>query len=64
MDIPKQENIVLTYVFDGVDCYVVTQNYYLQEYVLYKIIEKGYRKLKASNTPLDFDEIVKKDRRK
>ena len=64
MKIPKQEKIVLTYVFEGIDCYVVTQNYYFQEYVLYKIIEKGYQKLKTSKTPLDFDEIVKKDRRK
>lgn len=63
MKIPKQEKIVLTYVFEGIDCYVVTQNN-LQKYTLYKIIADGYQKLKTSNTPLDFDEIVKKDRRK
>lgn len=63
MNIPKQEKTVLTYVFDGVGCYTVTQNN-LQKYTLYKIIDNGYQKLKTSNTPLDFDEIVKKDRRK
>jgi len=63
MNISKQEKIVLTYVFEGVDCYIVTQNN-LQKYILYKIIDGGYQKLKTSNTPLDFDEIVKKDRRK
>jgi hypothetical protein len=63
MNIPKQEKIVLTYVFDGIDCYTVTRNN-LQKYILYKIIDDGYQKLKTSNTPLDFDEIVEKDRRK
>lgn len=63
MNIPKQEKRVLTYVFDGIDCYTVTRNH-LQKYSLYKITNDGYQKLKTSNTPLDFDEIVKKDRRK
>lgn len=63
MNIPMQEKIVLTYVFDGIDCYTVTRNN-LKKYILYKIIDDGYQKLKTSNTPLDFDEIVEKDRRK
>lgn len=63
MKIPKQEKIVLTYVFEGIDCYVVTQNN-LQKYTLYKITDDGYQKLRTSDTPLDFDEIVEKDRRK
>lgn len=63
MQISKQEKIVLTYVFDGIDCYVVSRNN-LQKYILYKIIDDGYQKLKTSSTPLDFDEIVEKDRRK
>ena len=63
MKIPNQEKIVLTYVFDGIDCYTVTRNN-LQKYILYKIIDNEYQKLKTSNTPLDFDEIVEKDRRK
>lgn len=63
MNIPKQEKIVLTYVFDEINCYTVTRNN-LRKYILYKITDDGYQKLKTSNTPLDFDEIVKKDRRK
>lgn len=63
MKIPKQEKIMLTYIFDGIKCYIVTQNN-LQKYILYKITDDGYQKLKTSNTPLDFDEIVEKDRRK
>lgn len=63
MKIPKQEKVVLTYVFEGVDCYVVTRNT-LGKYVLYKIIEDDYQKLKTSETPIEFDKIVKKDRGK
>ena len=61
--ISKQEKIVSTYAVEGVNDYIVTQNN-LRKYVLYKIIDDGYQKLKTSDTPLDFDEIVKKDRRK
>lgn len=63
MKISKQEKIVLTYIFEGIDCYIVTQNN-LQKYILYKITDDGYQKLKTSDTPLDFDKIVEKDRRK
>ena len=63
MKISKQEKIVLTYVFDGVGSYVVTRNQ-LNKYILYKIKDSDYQKLKTSDTPLDFDEIVEKDRRK
>ena len=63
MKISKQEKIVSTYAVEGVNDYIVTQNH-LRKYVLYKIIDDGYQKLKTSDTPLDFDEIVKKDRRK
>ena len=63
MKAPKNEKIVLTYVFEGVDCYIVTRNT-LEKYVLYKIIGDGYQKLKTSESPIDFDEIVEKDRSK
>ena len=63
MKISKQEKIVLTYVFEGAGRYVVTQNH-LHKYILYKVVDDGYQKLKTSDTPLDFDEIVEKDRRK
>ena len=57
----KNEKIVLTYVFEGEDCYIVTRNT-LEKYVLYKTINNDYHKLKTSESPIDFDEIVKKDR--
>lgn len=62
MKLPKQEKIVMTYVFEGIDCYIVTRNL-LCKYILYKIVNNNYQKLKTSDNPLDFDEIVKKDRR-
>lgn len=63
MKISRQEKIVLTYVFEGVDSYIVTRNS-LNKYVLYKIVDDDYQKLKTSDTPLEFEKIVKKDRRK
>ena len=61
MKIPKQEKIVLTYVFEGVKCYTVTRNA-LGKYVLYKNNNDDYQKLKSAESPIDFDEIVEKDR--
>lgn len=63
MKIPKNEKIMLTYVFEGVDCYIVTQNI-LEKYTLYKITENSLKKLKTSESASDFDDIVKKDRSK
>ena len=61
MKIPKQEKIVLTYIFEGVKCYTVTRNA-LGKYVLYKNNNDDYQKLKSAESPIDFDEIVEKDR--
>ena len=63
MKIPKQEKVVLTYVFEGIDCYIVTRNT-LGKYVLYKIVDDDYQKLKTAETPIECDNIVKKDRSK
>lgn len=63
MKIPNNEKIVLTYIFDGVICYRATQNNF-GKYVLYKIIDDDYQKLKTSESPIDFDDIVEKDRSK
>lgn len=63
MKIPKQEEIVMTYVFDGVDCYVITCNP-IRKYTLYKIIDDDYQKLKTADSPLEFDKVVEKDRSK
>ena len=62
MKIHNNEQILLTYVFDGVNRYTVTRNM-LGKYTLYKIIDNGYQKLRTAESPLEFDSVVKKDRR-
>jgi hypothetical protein len=61
MKMPKNEKIIHTYIFEGIDCYVVTRNIF-EKYTLYKIIDGDYQKLKTAETPLEFDKIIKKDR--
>ena len=61
MKIPKNEKVLLTYVFEGVDCYVVTRNI-LRKYTLYKIADGDYQKMKTAESPLEFDRVVEKDR--
>ena len=63
MKIPNNERLMVTYVFDGTDCYKVTQNV-LGKYILYKIINGDYQKMKTADSPLEFDKVVKKDRSK
>jgi hypothetical protein len=63
MKISKQEKVVMRYVFEGIECYIVTRNI-LGKYTLYKIINDDYQKLKTAETPIEFDEVVKKDRGK
>ena len=63
MKIPKNEKILLTYVFEGVDCYTVTRNI-LEKYTLYKLTNNDWQKLKTSESAVDFDELIKKDRSK
>lgn len=63
MKVPKNEKIVLTYVFDGIDCYLVTQST-LGQYTLYKIQDNNLSKLKTAESVLKFDDIVNKDRSK
>ena len=59
MKIPKNEKIVLTYVFEGVKCYVATQNT-LGKYTLYKITDGDYQKVKTAESPSEFDRVVYK----
>ena len=61
MKIPKQEQIMTTYLFDGVAHYVATRNT-LGKYVLYKILNDDYQKMQTSASPLDFDKVIEKDR--
>jgi hypothetical protein len=62
MKIPKNERALLTYVFEGVDCYTVTRNI-LGKYTLYKITDGNYQKIKTAESAEDFDRVVEKDRR-
>lgn len=60
MKISKQETITETYIRDEVKEYIVTRNL-LGKYILYKVKENDYEKLKTAETPVDFKEIVMKD---
>ena len=57
MKIPKNEQILLTYVFEGVDCYVSTRNIF-GKYTLYKITDEDYQKIKTAESAEDFDRVV------
>jgi hypothetical protein len=61
MKIPSSEKIAVTYVFEGVEEYVVTHNALRGKYMLYKIIDGDYQKLKIADTPIEFDKIVEED---
>ena len=61
MKIPKNEQRLLTYVFEDVDCYTVTRNI-LGKYTLYKITDGDYQKMKTAESAEDFDRVVEKDR--
>ena len=63
MKLSKSERIVLTYIFDGDKKYSVTRNQ-LGKYTLYKHIDDDYQKMKTSESPVEFDKIVEKDRSK
>lgn len=62
MKIPSSEKIVVTYTDEGVKEYVATHNALKGKFTLYKIVDNDYQKLKTATSPLEFDEIVKKDR--
>ena len=62
MKIPKNEQRLLTYVFEGVECYTVTRNI-LGKYTLYKITDGDYQKMKTAESAEDFDRVVYNDRR-
>ena len=64
MKIPSNEKIVVTYIFEDVECYIATHNHLKDKYTLYKIIDGDYQKLNTANTPIGFDEIINKDRSK
>jgi hypothetical protein len=65
MKIPKNERPMTRYIFDGIPCYIVTQNPN-GKYVLYKILgdDEDYQKMKIADTPPDLEVVIEKDRRK
>lgn len=63
MKIPKHEKLMVTYIFEDVKCYIATKNV-LGKYILYKIIDDDYQKLKTADSPIEFDKIIQKDRSK
>lgn len=64
MKIPSNEKSMVSYVFEGVRCYVITHSTLKGKFTLYKQIGEDYQKLKTADSPLEFDEIVEKDRGK
>lgn len=64
MRIPANEKLVVTYTYEGIKEYVVTHNVLRGKFILYKIIDGDYQRLKIADTPVEFDELVEKDRSK
>ena len=64
MKLPNNETIVVTYVYEDIKCYIATRNVFGNKFTLYKIVEGDYQRLKVADTPVEFDEIIKKDRSK
>ena len=60
MKIPSNEKIVVSYVFEGVKCYAVTQNALKGKFTLYKISNNDYQKMTTADSPADLNEMVKK----
>lgn len=64
MKIPNNEKIVVNYVYEGIKDYIATYHLIKGKYTLYKITDGDYQRIKISDTPIGFDEIIKKDRSK
>lgn len=64
MKIPSNEKIVVNYVYGDVKDYIATYHPLKGKYTLYKIIDDDYQKIKISDEPTGFDEIIEKDRSK
>lgn len=46
----------------GVDCangkYLITQNHLKEQFTLWKCLDNGFEKIKTSDNPLEFDELI------
>ena len=63
-NLPSNEKIVVSHLFEGVKCYVTTHNALKGKFTLYKIIDDDYQKMVTANSPVNFNEIVDKDKAK
>lgn len=63
MKIPKNEKSMVSHVFDGIKCYITTQNTVNGKFSLYKVINNDYEKISTADSPLKFDEVIAKDRK-
>ena len=45
-----------------VDCangkYIITENHLKEQFALWKCLEDGFEKVKTSDNPLDFDDVI------
>ena len=64
MKIPNSEKIVVSYFCEDVKDYIATYHPLKCKYTLYKITDGDYQRIKISDTPIEFDDIIKKDRGK
>ena len=63
MKIPKQEKRMVAYIYDGIKRYIATQHSVTKKFCLYKLIDDDdYERLKTAESPVKFEEVIKKDR--
>ena len=59
------EKVAVTYLNEeGVGEYIITHHPLKGKYTLYKIMHDKLQKIKIADTPVEFDELVRKDRSK
>ena len=64
MKIPSNEKLSVNYCDGDVKDYISTYHPLKCKYTLYKIIDGDYQRIKIADTPIEFDDIIKKDRSK
>ena len=62
MKIPNNEKPVVSYLIEGVKCYIITQNTLKGKFTLYKVLENDYEKLATDSSPLTLYDVIKKDK--
>ena len=63
MKLPKNEERIETYLKEGVECFVITQNTLNKRFTLFKTIAKNeYEKIASSNTPVKLIKIITEEK--